>query len=163
RPSLRVTPGTLVAIGRDGPRTSAGASGLGSNESIWAVPPLVQNRITDLARPNFGPRPSAAAIPAARACKWNSPGSVSPPTPRPPHVCCETLSLMKWTLPSAKSVFTPPECQLREAASQFSPVWPLMYAAELFSIVELLKQSACGVLGVWSIEVAMARWQRDAD
>ena len=52
-------PGTLVAIGLHVPLISAGASGLGSNESICAVPPLVQKTITDFALPNFGPRPSA--------------------------------------------------------------------------------------------------------
>src|SRR5436305_325181 len=32
-------PGTLVAIGLNGPATSAGASGLGSNVSSWGGPP----------------------------------------------------------------------------------------------------------------------------
>src|SRR3954464_2261474 len=39
-------PGTAVRIGRNGPRYSAGASGLGSQVSNWLGPPHIQNRKT---------------------------------------------------------------------------------------------------------------------
>src|SRR4051812_43151552 len=70
RNSLIEMPGTLVEVGLYVPRISTGASGLGSNESICAVPPLVQKRMIDLALPNFGPRPSALALSDAEAC-WS--------------------------------------------------------------------------------------------
>ena len=41
-------PGTLVGIGRNGPRYSAGAFGLGSNVSNWLGPPHIQNRMTEV-------------------------------------------------------------------------------------------------------------------
>ncbi len=40
-------PGTLVAIGLNSPRNSAGAFGLRSYMSIWLGPPACQIRITD--------------------------------------------------------------------------------------------------------------------
>ena len=39
-------PGTLVAMGLKGPRTSAGASGLGSQVSIWLGPPTQKQHDT---------------------------------------------------------------------------------------------------------------------
>src|SRR5262249_60609372 len=51
RCSQRRTPGTLVGIVPNGPRTSAGASGLGSHVSMWLGPPDSQNRITDRGPP----------------------------------------------------------------------------------------------------------------
>src|SRR5690242_11942559 len=47
RCSLTRMPGTLVGMEANGPRTSAGASGLGSHMSIWLGPPDSQKRITD--------------------------------------------------------------------------------------------------------------------
>ena len=41
-------PGTFVAIGRNGPRYSLGAFGLGSKVSSWLGPPHIQNRITEV-------------------------------------------------------------------------------------------------------------------
>src|SRR5688572_17965132 len=66
-------PATLVAIGLNSPRISAGASGLGSNVSCCGGPP-VRNRTTHrFARPN---PPPAGAEEAAR--RYDA--SVSPPT-----------------------------------------------------------------------------------
>src|SRR4051794_33981760 len=48
--SQKAIPGTAVLIGRNGPRISAGASGLGSNVSNWLGPPHIQNRMTDVGR-----------------------------------------------------------------------------------------------------------------
>src|SRR5438270_6501211 len=45
------TPGTLVAIVPNGPRTSEEASGLGSHISMWLGPPESQNTITDFGAP----------------------------------------------------------------------------------------------------------------
>src|SRR5262249_53873080 len=39
--------GTLVRMGRKGPRISAGASGFRSKVSMWLGPPLAQNRMTE--------------------------------------------------------------------------------------------------------------------
>src|SRR5689334_13096328 len=56
RCSQKRTPGTLVPIVPNGPRTSAGASGLGSHMSMWLGPPESQKTITDFGRPApFGP------------------------------------------------------------------------------------------------------------
>ena len=64
--SQNCTPGTAVAIGWKAPRTSSGASGLGSHMSIWLCPPLAKTRITDFARPK--PRPVVAeALPLRSA------------------------------------------------------------------------------------------------
>lgn len=43
-------PETLVAIEPNSPRTSGGASGLGSNMSMWLGPPNRSIKITDLIR-----------------------------------------------------------------------------------------------------------------
>ena len=43
--SLNWTPGTAVAIGLNSPRTSVGASGLGSNVSMCDAPPASQIRM----------------------------------------------------------------------------------------------------------------------
>ncbi len=56
--SLMRMPGTDVSIGLNSPRTSAGASGLGSNVSMWLGPPAIQSRMHDLGR---GPSGAAAA------------------------------------------------------------------------------------------------------
>jgi hypothetical protein len=48
RCSQTLIPGTRVAMDWNGPRTSLGASGLGSHESRWLRPPESQNRITEL-------------------------------------------------------------------------------------------------------------------
>ena len=68
-------PGTSVAMGRNGPRTSAGASGFKSNVSKWLGPPSSQSRIQALAR---------LLEVSARALDWHqsvnpSPSAVSAP------------------------------------------------------------------------------------
>src|SRR4051812_10478480 len=46
--SLRCNPDTRVGIGRNGPRTSEGADGFGSNVSRWAGPPTRLMKMQDL-------------------------------------------------------------------------------------------------------------------
>src|SRR5205823_174856 len=41
-------PGTAVWIGRNGPRYSIGAAGLGSKVSNWLGPPHIQKRMTEV-------------------------------------------------------------------------------------------------------------------
>src|SRR5438046_737828 len=62
--SLIRVPATLVAIARNGPRTSAGASGLGSHISSWLGPPTSISRMQLWARPALG---AATALPAHAA------------------------------------------------------------------------------------------------
>ena len=57
-------PGTVVAIGPNSPRTSAGASGLGSQVECWGGPPIRNSTMHDLARPKDEPH---AGVPAAAA------------------------------------------------------------------------------------------------
>src|SRR5262249_55745220 len=72
-------PGTLVAIGSNGPRTSAGGSGLGSQGSIWLGAPtrkrevdvrafffFAEGRAAFWARNLGSVRPRAAMAPACR-------------------------------------------------------------------------------------------------
>ncbi len=49
--SLICTPGSLVEIGKNSPRTSDVASGLGSNVSWCETPPCSQSKMIDLALP----------------------------------------------------------------------------------------------------------------
>ena len=56
-------PGTVVAIGPKSPRTSAGASGFGSQVECWGGPPIRNRRMHDLARPNEGPAASGPCAP----------------------------------------------------------------------------------------------------
>ena len=60
-------PGTLVRIGWNGPRYSAGASGFRSNRSRWLGPPLAQNRMTENSLSTGGDC-SAAKRPASDGC-----------------------------------------------------------------------------------------------
>ncbi len=60
--SLRCSPGTFVWIGWNGPRTSRGASGFGSNVSRWLGPPTMLMKMQLFAVPS-GARAFAAAIP----------------------------------------------------------------------------------------------------
>ncbi len=86
--SLIEIPGTFVAMRRNGPRMSSGASGLGSHVSSWLGPPHIKIRMHDFARPNpFGPefyptgfarrrpgkpRPVNASAPACNALRRES-------------------------------------------------------------------------------------------
>jgi hypothetical protein len=77
----------LVLIGLNGPRTSSGASGLGSNVSCCGGPPASQRKITLLAFPNDL---SVGRIPGATVglphtfpditCDSDSPSADNPPT-----------------------------------------------------------------------------------
>src|SRR5258708_12142895 len=82
RYSLSVTPGTLVAIGFHVPFTSAGASGLGSDESLFAGPPLAEHTITDFALPKLDPRPRPAPS-APPSPHRRIPGTLIPPFTNP--------------------------------------------------------------------------------
>ncbi len=71
------TPGRLVGIVAYLPRTSAAASGLGSNESWCDRPPPRKTRITDRARAG-----ALAAASASNSAGSASPSGASPPTRR---------------------------------------------------------------------------------
>ena len=78
------TPGTLVAMVRNGPRTSAGASGFGSQVSRWLGPPDSQMRITAL-RPRRCPRrgPLSPAAQQGRQRQARHPGEARLQEPPP--------------------------------------------------------------------------------
>src|SRR5438105_223942 len=63
-------PGTAVAMGLNSPRISAGASGLGSQVSMWLTPPQQYSTMHGFARSRHvatRPRALAAVSPSARA------------------------------------------------------------------------------------------------
>src|SRR5262245_34736681 len=62
-------PGTAVSIGLNSPRTFSGASGLGSNVSMWLGPPAIQSRMHALGRGPSG---------ACAASRPSQPESVAP-------------------------------------------------------------------------------------
>jgi hypothetical protein len=74
------SPGTLVPIGRNSPRTSAGASGLGSNVSRWLDAPVRKTRTTDFGRFAGAARPVRVAATPSRAeyPTWESSRRFSP-------------------------------------------------------------------------------------
>ena len=75
------TPGAAVAIGRNSPRISSGASGLRSHMSIVAGPPESQIWITPVA--GFSARASGAPRASARSASGRaSPSSPATPTRR---------------------------------------------------------------------------------
>src|SRR3989475_13046277 len=82
-------PGTLVLIGWNSPRISAGAPGFISYVSTWLGPPPRQIMITDF------PRPSGATAPAALRRKKSE--SVNPPSASPP-----ALRKLRREIPSQK-------------------------------------------------------------
>src|SRR5436190_6058927 len=67
-------PGTVVWIGRNGPRYSVGASGLGSKVSNWLGPPHIQNRMTAV----WGSDRSAAARAASTSARLMPPRARTP-------------------------------------------------------------------------------------
>ena len=71
-------PGTLEAMQPSSPRISTGASGLGSNVSIWLGDPYMNSRMHDFAWPN----PWSPVV-EARAAGSNSPACPAPPSPSP--------------------------------------------------------------------------------
>src|SRR5262245_19729776 len=66
-------PGTVVAIGLNSPRTSAGASGFMSQTSSWLGPPWSRNRMHERTR-----------VRGARSLARSSSGSDRPKAPNPP-------------------------------------------------------------------------------
>ncbi len=76
-------PGTVVAIGPNSPRTSAGASSLGSHVECWGGPPIRNRTMHDRARPKDeapGSAPAAVAPGRSRSAKPNP----APRQPKPP-------------------------------------------------------------------------------
>ena len=67
RCSLTRIPGTFVGIDPNGPRTSVGASGFGSHESMWLNPPDSQKRMTEVGFAPVGVAADATPAPARPA------------------------------------------------------------------------------------------------
>src|SRR4051794_11578267 len=82
-------PGTLVLMGRNSPRNSAGASGFMSYMSRWLGPPPRQIMITDFAR--------ACEATAPCALSRRKSGNARPPSANPP-----TLRKLRREIPSQK-------------------------------------------------------------
>ena len=64
-------PGTLVSMALKSPRMLVGASGLGSQMSMWLGPPCRNSRMTEFARPKPAPPPIASTA-AVAACASRS-------------------------------------------------------------------------------------------
>src|SRR3954468_14278312 len=75
------TPGTRVAVVPKGPRTSPGASGLGSHMSRWLGPPESQKTMTDFGPPFRLVPPQAAAASAWRRINWAADNPATPESP----------------------------------------------------------------------------------
>src|SRR6266571_8567222 len=75
-------PETFVLMGLNSPRMLEGASGLGSQISMWLGPPCRNSMITDLAAPNALPFDSTLA--AADAFQERNSGRFNPNKPAPP-------------------------------------------------------------------------------
>src|SRR5690348_383788 len=93
-------PETLVLMGLNSPRTLVGASGLGSQISMWLGPPCKNTRITDFAELN----PCApSSLDAAWAfCHWKKFAKFKPNSPTEP-----TRSSSRRVGPSHKQPFWP--------------------------------------------------------
>ena len=76
-PLIRI-PGTFVGMAPKGPRTSAGASGLGSHVSCWLGPPRIQRMMTEEAF--FVGFPCWAAWASIRS-RWGSASPLAPSMP----------------------------------------------------------------------------------
>src|SRR6516165_2317173 len=72
-------PGTLVAMGRNSPRTVSGASGFMSHRSIWLGAPALKIRMTDRALLR------AVVLPAASARIQSDQNNPRPPRPASPR------------------------------------------------------------------------------
>src|SRR5580692_6602499 len=81
--SLTWMPETFVLIGLKSPRTFDGASGLGSQISMWLGPPCRKSMMTDLAAPKALVVDSTLDG-AAEACQERNSGRFSPSNPAPP-------------------------------------------------------------------------------
>src|SRR6185369_11307251 len=82
--SLTWMPDTLVLIGLNSPRMLEGASGLGSQMSMWLGPPCRNSMITDFAAPKALALDSTLAGAAASAFQERKSGRLSPNSPAPP-------------------------------------------------------------------------------
>src|SRR5713101_946300 len=76
-------PGTLVLMGLNSPRILEGASGLGSQMSMWLGPPCRNSMMTDLAAPKDFALDSTLAA-AAEAFQDRKSGRFNPNRPAPP-------------------------------------------------------------------------------
>ena len=84
--SLMCVPGILVLMGLNSPRMLAGASGFGSQMSMWLGPPCRNTMITDFAlaeaaRPRRTCRPHWPALPATpgrNAARFNPSSPIEP-------------------------------------------------------------------------------------
>src|SRR6266700_3877396 len=82
--SLSEMPGTIDLIGLNSPRTFEGASGFGSQISMWLGPPWRKTRMTDLARPQPDFPLALSGAEAALACKRRTSARLTPRMPAPP-------------------------------------------------------------------------------
>src|SRR5688500_17323423 len=113
-------PATLVEIGAISPRTSAGASGLGSQVECCGGPPIKNSRMHDFALPPLGRMTGAVA---ASAFDARSEGSVSPSAPSPP-----TYSASRRETPSQRRAERDRktnigECPGRDSSTLKFPQW----------------------------------------
>src|SRR5439155_4794320 len=81
--SETLIPGTTVLIGLKSPRMFDGASGFGSQISMWLGPPWRKIRSTDLALPQPG-LPLLSATGFAFACRRSTSARLRPKRPAPP-------------------------------------------------------------------------------
>ena len=115
RSSLNCRPGTLVAIGRNGPRISIGAAGLGSKVSCCGGPPERKMIRHELAR---GRPASVAARPARRA------GNPRPSAPRPPTRISSRRERSRLVMSGRRTAILPPPvwAYLKDQASFYAPL-----------------------------------------
>ncbi len=99
--SLKRMPGTFVLIGLNGPRISAGASGLGSNVSCCGGPPWSHRKMQFFALPNvepsvfesFGPAVGVGCSFACRSVGSDNPSAAQPADAEPLASC---HAVCKW-------------------------------------------------------------------
>ena len=80
--SLSQTPETFDLTGLNSPRMFDGASGFGSQMSMWLGPPWRNSRMIDFAAPN--PFPLFSTLLAAEAFHWRNSGRFRPMMVAPP-------------------------------------------------------------------------------
>src|SRR5271170_1956308 len=82
--SLMFVPGILVLIGLNSPRILRGASGLGSQISMWLGPPCRKTMITDFALPKPREPSSLLLAPFAAPCQARNCARFKPKRPIEP-------------------------------------------------------------------------------
>src|SRR3982750_4526319 len=112
-------PGTLVLMGLNSPRMLDGASGFGSQMSIWLGPPCRKTIITDLAELN--PRAPSKRDAACKFCHWKKFARFRPNRPTEPT---------------------------RNSSRRVGPSQRLPFRPGIVSIENLLLRVGCQVLGV---------------